>query len=173
MAGNSKNAKKFAAFCKKSQGLRYELNAGIERNIKDACEAMLLKAKEVTPPCNGEKRGVESWTGQLRRHWEYKIESTPAKTHIVLCNDMQYASYVDNGHAMDRHFVPWLYVDGTGCISRHKPVAGEPMFGLVVGTKTTYVPPANMTKQAADEFVRAFDYMNAALVTDLERKYGK
>ena len=48
---------------------------------------------------------------------------------------MQYASYVNDGHRMDRHFVPGLTVDG-GLLQRNDAADG----GLIVGTKTTYVP---------------------------------
>jgi hypothetical protein len=49
---------------------------------------------------------------------------------------MQYASYVNDGHRVDKHFVPGLTVDGG---TLQKAPAGSDT-GLTVGVKTTYVP---------------------------------
>jgi hypothetical protein len=49
---------------------------------------------------------------------------------------MPYASYVNDGHRVDKHFVPGLTVDG-GMLQ--KAPAGTDT-GLTVGVKTTYVP---------------------------------
>ncbi len=172
MAKKIDNIAKFKRFYAQCKQLKSDIESGVARNIKDACDVMLLKAKESTPPCKGERRGTEAWTGQLRRHWEYKIIPSNAQTTVVLYNDMQYASYVENGHRMVKHFVPWLFIDDTGVISRHKPVSGEKMFGLWVGTKTTYVEGAGMIPKAVDAFNTALTYMNNSLMTDLQRKHG-
>lgn len=171
VANNSR--KNFLAFYKNMKEMRKEIKEGLARNIKDACEVMIEAAQENTPPCKGERRGTDTWTGELRRHWDYKISNTGLNTTVLLYNDMQYASYVENGHRMDKHFVPWLYIDDTGVISRHNPVAGEGLFGLVVGTKTKYVPPAHMVEKAVNAFQDALDVMNNDLMRDISRKYGK
>ena len=51
-----------------------------------------------------------------------------------LNNHMQYASYVNDGHRVDKHFVPGLIKNGS-LLERSPDGSG----GLMVGTKTTYV----------------------------------
>ena len=71
--------------------------------------------------------------------------------HTVLANEMEYASYVNNGHRMDRHFVPGLYIDENGELSRD--LEGD--VGLVVGTKTKYVKGEFMTDKAKEAYEKA------------------
>lgn len=125
------------------------------RAVNAACQDMVIAATESTPPLNGEDRGVNTVTGNLAAHWKYEVNETPTETRVTLINDMQYASFVDQGHRMDRHFVPWLYIDGMGSIARHIPEPGEALFGLVVGTKTAYVKGYGMADKAKDRFVNA------------------
>jgi hypothetical protein len=49
---------------------------------------------------------------------------------------------------MDKHFVPGLYVDG-GLLSMDK---GDRSKGLMVGTKTTYVPGMHMKEKAIGKY---------------------
>ena len=132
-----------------------------DKDVDDACKEMVQEAKAKTPPRNGEDRGRNTVTGDLAASWgsSYKIEGDTIE--VTLTNDIQYASYVDQGHRMDRHFVPWLYVDAMGAIARKIPQPGEQMFGLVVGTKTTQVKPYNMTKYAKKRFFEAYSMMQS------------
>lgn len=125
------------------------------RAVNAACQDMVIAATESTPPLNGEDRGVNTVTGNLAAHWKYEINETPTETRVTLINDMQYASFVDQGHRMDEHFVPWLYIDGMGTIARHIPTPGEKLFGLVVGTETDYIPGYHMVDKAKERFVKA------------------
>ena len=69
----------------------------------------------------------------------------------VLANNMEYASYVNDGHRMDKHYVPGLMVNPfNGMLERVPPDAG----GIVVGTKTTYVEGLFMTDAAKEEYQR-------------------
>lgn len=61
---------------------------------------------------------------------------------------MDYASYVDQGHRMDRHFVPGLYIDENGQLARNVDGKG----GLVVGTKTKYVKGEFMADKAKEAY---------------------
>ena len=70
-----------------------------------------------------------------------------------LANDMEYASYVNDGHRMDRHFVPGLYVDENGQLN-YDPAA---KVGLVVGTKTTYVKGEFMVDKGKDAYQKALE----------------
>jgi hypothetical protein len=133
----------------------------VRQNIKDAAREMVLRAKETTPPM-GAPRGTNAVTGALADHWESYIEELEnGDTAVHLMNNMQYASFVNDGHTMKKHFVPWLYIDSSGLISRYTPISGEQLFGLVVGTKTKYVPPANMVEQAQERFAEVLEILMA------------
>lgn len=96
--------------------------------------------------------GVSLTTGNLASHWEASVTPTNGGFVFSLKNTVPYASYVNDGHRMRRHFVPWLYVDANGILRKEKPIPGEPVYGLVVGTKTSYVKPHPMVEPAIDRF---------------------
>lgn len=131
-----------------------KLKEGLSRMVYDsvltAADEMVAKAKEVTPA--SDDTGVNTQKGHLSDHWEHLTTRERDGVKSILCNPVEYASYVDEGHKMTPHFVPWLYIDDTGCISRHDPKDDEALFGLMVGTKTSQVEPENITKQATERF---------------------
>ena len=96
-------------------------------------------ATENTPPNGSAIAGTNTRSGQMAQHWELDSQTKPVMTggsaQTSLRNDMQYASYVNDGHRMDKHFVPGLIENG-GLLERVDPDVG----GIMVGTKTTYVP---------------------------------
>ena len=59
------------------------------------------------------------------------------RVETYLNNTMDYASYVDQGHRMDRHFVPGLYVNPESGLLEYDPTA---KVGLVVGTMQATTP---------------------------------
>lgn len=68
-----------------------------------------------------------------------------------LNNDKQYASFVNDGHRMDRHFVPGLVINpGSGLLEFNPDGTG----GIVVGTRTAYVPGLFMVDKAVEEYRR-------------------
>lgn len=144
-----------AHFRRRLAALKREYPQRFRRAVKAASQDMVAEAAGATPPLNGEDRGKNTVTGNLAAHWKYEINEAPNETRVSLINDLHYASYVDQGHRMDRHFVPWLYIDGMGSIARHIPETGEALFGLVVGTKTAYVEGYGMADKAKDRFVKA------------------
>ncbi len=112
-------------------------------------------ATELTPSNtfgNGELRGADMISGELAEHWESDSSCTPTGADFVtvLANNMKYASYVNDGHRVDKHFVPGLYVDADGLLSMDlsKPKG----VGLMVGTKTSYVEGLHITEQAIDKY---------------------
>lgn len=111
----------------------------VPRIIREVAEGATIEAVRVatekTPPNNGGISGTNTRSGQLAQHWQTDSKTTPLNGRTTLANNMQYASYVNDGHRMDRHFVPGLTVDG-GLLQRNDAADG----GLIVGTKTTYVP---------------------------------
>lgn len=134
----------------------------IDRRIAAIAERATVRAVEEavarTPPNtfgDGEVRGVHTITGELAQHWETDSQTTPTVAadgyRTALANDMQYASYVNDGHRVDKHFVPGLYIDpATGLLSMDP---GKPKgVGLVVGTKTTYVEGLHITDAAKEVY---------------------
>lgn len=152
----------FEKFLSKANSLEKDIVSDFEQSVKIASGEMILRAKEKTPPLPGVQRGKNTVTGALADHWGTSYEKTSKDTYSVyLYNNMQYASYVNDGHRMVKHFVPWLYIDSSGLLSRHIPITGEQLFGLVVGTRTQYVPPYKMTEYAQERFLEAFDIVMA------------
>lgn len=101
--------------------------------------------------------GVGTRSGGLKQRWATDSKPEPVLRPVPggqeyateLRNDAQYASYVDQGHRMDRHFVPGLMVNpGTGRLERVDPALG----GIMVGTKTKYVPGVFMSEAGVDAF---------------------
>lgn len=142
-----------AAQLRKRQG---KVDGRIREMEKGATIRAIEKAAELTPPTEGDGlSGTHTRTGELKQHWASDSQRIPEKRgseyHTTLANNMEYASYVNDGHRMDRHFVPGLYVD---------PFSGHLEFdeekkrevGMMVGTKTKYVPGLHMTDEAIDVY---------------------
>lgn len=140
---------------------------------EDASIRAVDEAVALTPPntfAHGELRGVNMISGELAQHWATDSQTVPEASGenltTVLANDMEYASYVNDGHRVDRHFVPGLYIDEeTGLLSRDLARKG----GLVVGTKTTYVEGLHITDKAIDKY----DEVVRAELEQLTRELGQ
>ena len=108
-------------------------------------------ATENTPPNGSAIAGTNTRSGQMAQHWAFDSQTKPVMTggsaQTSLRNDMQYASYVNDGHRMDKHFVPGLIENG-GLLERVDPDVG----GIMVGTKTTYVPGKYMKEKAIGKY---------------------
>lgn len=134
---------------------------------REATYRAVERAVELTPPNtfeDGERRGVHMITGKMAQHWATDSTIEPDQTgglyRTILGNnvktgdsddDMEYASYVNDGHRVDKHFVPGLYIDpGTGLLSMDP--AKPKGVGLMVGTKTTYVEGLHITEAAEDVY---------------------
>ena len=116
--------------------------------------AAVEKATELTPPNGGAPiSGTGTRTGELAEHWSTDSTTKPVMTsgsaRTVLANNVQYASYVDEGHVMDEHFVPGLIINGN-MLEKVSPEKG----GITVGTKTKYVKGRYMRKAAVGKFRR-------------------
>ena len=126
--------------------------ADIPRIINKVAEAATIaavdKATEMTPPNGGAAiAGVNARTGDLAQRWTLDSVTRPVNGKTELVNTMQYASYVDQGHRMDRHFTSHLAVEGGQLVG--KP-AGDG--GLMVGVKTDYVPGRYMVDAAKKKY---------------------
>jgi hypothetical protein len=115
--------------------------------MEGATEAAVERATELTPPNGSAISGTGTRSGELAQAWSTdsttKATVTGGAVRTALANNLQYSSYVNDGHRMDKHFVPGLIVNG-GVLEKVNPSLG----GIVVGTKTPYVQGKYM-KQAA------------------------
>ena len=113
-----------------------------EVNSDAAIEAVRV-ATENTPPNAGRLMGTGARTGQMAEHWTLDSETDSVNGVAWLKNNMQYASYVNDGHRMDEHFVPGLTVNN-GMVERIHAEDG----GIMVGVRTKYVRGYNMKEKA-------------------------
>ena len=109
-------------------------------------------AAENTPPNGGAAiAGTNMRSGQMAQHWESDCQTKPiysgGSVRTVLANDKQYASYVNDGHRVDKHYVPGLIANGN-LLERVDPDVG----GIMVGTKTTYVEGLYMKQKAIGKY---------------------
>ncbi len=125
--------------------------------LRAVAEGAALRAVEAaadrTPPNgDGKLRGINMISGELAQHWASDSRTVPVQAGsrfiTTLENNMEYASYVNDGHRLDRHFVPGLYIDENGLLSRNLDGSG----GMVVGTRTSYVPGLYMKEAGTDRF---------------------
>ena len=135
---------------------------------KGATQRAVEAAQDATPPKAGTGRlgGTNTITGELKEHWATDSVVEPmvsgGKYRTELNNDKDYASYVDQGHRMDKHFVPGLYVDENGQLN-YDPAA---KVGLVVGTKTKYVKGEFMVDKAKEAYEKA-------VLTELDKEIAR
>lgn len=118
-----------------------------------AIEAVRV-ATENTPPNGGASiAGTNTRSGQMAQHWQTDSQTTPVcsggQVRTVLANNMQYASYVNDGHRMDKHFVPGLVINKTSGLIEEDP---DNKGGIMVGTKTTYVKGRYMKQKAIGKY---------------------
>lgn len=89
----------------------------------------------------------------MAQHWETDSETRPVYSggavRTYLANNMQYASYVNDGHRMDRHFVPGLVINETSGLLEKSPDGSG---GIMVGTKTSYVKGKYMRQKAEGRY---------------------
>ena len=109
---------------KELQKLQADLPKVLARTAKQATMKAVEAAAEATPPKAGTGRGSyigkNTLTGELKQAWVNDSVIEPIKEGnvlvTVLANNQQYASYVENGHRLDKHFVPGLHIN---------PVSGQ------------------------------------------------
>lgn len=135
---------------------------------EDATLRAVEAAADVTPPKAGTGRGgyigSNTTTGELKAHWPTDSQTKPTRRgneHVTtLANNVEYASYVNDGHRMDKHFVPGLYVNPSSGLLEYDPGADV---GIVVGTKTPYVNGEFMTDKGIEAYRRT-------VLAELDRK---
>lgn len=139
----------------------------VPRIMAEVAEGATIEAVRVatenTPPNGGAAiSGTNTRSGQTAQHWALDSQTSPtmaggsAKT--ILANNMQYVSYVNDGHRMDKHYVPGLIKNGN-LLEKADPAAG----GITVGTKTTYVKGLYMKEKAIGRY-------RAVVRTELDKR---
>lgn len=135
----------------------------------EAAKEATIRAVEATtaatPPKDGTGRGsgysgTNTLTGELKAHWATDSITEPmggalsggGQYTTFLANTMEYASFVNDGHRMDKHFVPGLYVNPYSGLLEYDPAADT---GIVVGTKTKYVGGEFMTDKGIEEYQKS------------------
>lgn len=120
---------------------------------RTATIAAVNKAIERTAPNDGIARGSNVVTGNMAQHWQKDSKVDPVdegnRMTTELNCDAPYASYVNEGHWLYRHYVPGLYIDGNGLISK----ANVPGVGLIVAKDgKKWVPGRYMETDAIEEY---------------------
>lgn len=125
--------------------------------LKTASRNATLRAVEVaadlTPPTEDDLRGTNTRSGEMKQHWATDSVTNPSVSGdqytTILANNKEYSSYVNDGHRMDRHFVPGLVInEKSGMLEYNQDGKG----GIIVGTKTKYVPGIHMVDEAKKAF---------------------
>ena len=171
------NMKKAAAKYEKMAATLPRLLAKVQ---EVAAQASLDKAVELTPnPEDGKPRGIGVITGSLLNRWYADSLISPKivgnEFISVLANAaeyvnyqgqaVQYASWVDQGHILDRHRVSSLFLNPfTHLIDRVPQGDG----GLMVGTQTEYIPGRHMTDAAKEVYSKNIHEIIEALLSGLE-----
>lgn len=134
----------------------HQAGQNVPKILEEVAEGATIEAVRVatenTPPNGGASiAGTNTRSGDMAQHWTLDsimepMGGGPAFT-TVLANNMQYASYVNDGHRMDKHFVPGLVINGN--LLEQDP-DGEG--GIMVGTKTSYVEGKYMKEKAIGRY---------------------
>ena len=119
---------------------------------KTGTMAAVETAAEHTPPNGGAPiRGVNTRTGEMAQSWATDSQIIPTVSGntitTMLCNNKQYASYVNDGHRMDKHFTTHVAIENGMLVGKPDGTGG-----LMVGTKTGYIPGLYMKEKANGKY---------------------
>lgn len=154
---------------KRYQDLQPEIDRAIPAHLRLTTEFIVNRAKQYTPPTDEEKYNANA-IGELKAHWEQDSIVNPKRIGdnymTVIANNMQYASYVENGHRLDKHFVPGLFIIGEQLVyDASMREAG----GIMVGTKTHYVRGVYMLDRALREGESHLQQGMRQFIVDVQR----
>lgn len=125
---------------------------------KTGTMAAVETAAEHTPPNGGAPiRGVNTRTGEMAQSWATDSQIIPTVSGdtitTMLCNNKQYASYVNDGHRMDKHFTTHVAIENGMLVGKPDGTGG-----LMVGTKTSYIPGLYMKEKATGKYKTTVRY---------------
>jgi hypothetical protein len=128
-----------------------------------AIEQGVQKAKDMTPPNEDTPlRGTNTISSALKERWATDSVKEPQvngnELSVALANELEYASYVNDGHRMSEHFVPGLTInESSGLLEMGPEVVNGKKVGIMVGTQTEFVPGLYMTQTAAATYRRVVE----------------
>lgn len=162
----------FRAYLSQLQRARGDIVNVCAKASELAAGDAVAAAMDATPPKadtgRGPYIGSNTITGQLKQHWATDSTTVPmvsgGKIRTILANNMEYASYVNDGHRMDRHFVPGLYINPNSGLLEYDPSADV---GITVGTQTSYVKGEFMTDKAKKAYHETLETELHAKVKEL------
>lgn len=156
----------------KMKAVQKGLDNGLRDLAKRATIEAVRAATEATPPVKDDVRGVHTRTGALKQSWakdsvlEPELKGDAWET--TLASNMPYASYVNDGHRMDKHYVPGLYVNPfSGELEYDSALRNE--IGIMVGTKTQYVKGLFMAEKGEEAFERFIDENGLQFLEDITK----
>lgn len=145
-----------------------ELSKDLYNISKNATLRAVEKASDLTPPTMNDLKGTNTRTGAMKQHWATDSVIRPQKKGsgyvTYLKNNMDYASYVNDGHRLDRHFVPGLIINN-GMLEYNPNGKG----GIIVGTKTTYVNGLFIVDKAKQTYKKVVKTEADKLIRELEK----
>ena len=148
------------------------LPALISDVAKNATIRAVEAAQEKTPPTADSLGGTNTRSGELKQHWatDSKIipEHQDGQYVTELANNKEYASYVNDGHRMDKHFVPGLYANPASGLLEYDPGRKDEV-GIMVGTKTPYVPGMHMLEAGQQAYEETLKTELEEVGSELER----
>lgn len=165
----------FAPLLSRLQRAKAELPEILSIAAERATIRAVNVTSDATPPKAGTGRGAyigtNTVTGELKQHWGTDSVTKPIKTaesyETRLKNDVNYAAYVNNGHRLDRHFVPGLVLNKESGLLEYNP---DGKGGIVVGTKTKYVKGEFMVEKGVEEYKKALGEILEAKIMELFSK---
>lgn len=143
--------------------------------VKEVLENATIEAIDTavskTPPNEYSNNGTGTITGTLKSAWSRDsiIEAKKngdGKYITTLCNKEYYASFVNDGHIMDKHFVPGLIINPYTGLLEKMPAGMDG--GIVVGTKTKYVVGKYMKENALITFYNSLNKQSKEILKRLE-----
>lgn len=115
-------------------------------------------AAELTPPNDTSgPHGPGTITGETKAAWSTDSQTEPKVVQIgnrvistvVLANNKNWISFINDGHRMDMHFVPGLVINPySNLLEKVDPSLG----GIMVGTQTKYVRGLYMKETALSNY---------------------
>ncbi|KNY26327.1 HK97 gp10 family phage protein [Pseudobacteroides cellulosolvens] len=114
----------FKDFIQNFEKLSQTIDVEIEKFFYEIALKALARTKKRTPVL----------TGDLRKQWVLSnIQRNGNNLTVILSNPLDYASYVEFGHRVDKHYVPGEW---KGKRFVYNPNSNK---GVVMGTKTAWI----------------------------------
>lgn len=167
----------FIAYLDKMKRAQKDFPVEVGKAVEEAMREAVLATMKATPPKydtgRGPYIGANTITGRLKADWALSSIVRPKVSvsnngYITfttwLKNNKEYASYVNDGHRLDRHFVPGLHINPYNGLLEYDP---DKDVGIVVGTKTKYVKGEFMTDKGREAYRASLEKILGVRVKEL------